>query len=472
VAKRSFALGFVACVIFAVLAAVAVPGAALAGVSSYNWAETAYVGFDSFYGGSVVAYETGSTAKLTASVNNNTAGDITIKEAKIKFDWGQEYAATSYPTEITVGESGVVAFSFTVPGVDVASNSILHNYQIIVGYQVQGVSYQRIRYNSVDLGTGNGVNVVFPTGPIPSPLVPDSVKIKFVDDAAGTVQDIAADQYTVNNYTGVVTFNSAVATGVDVYASFSRPESLGYGDGSDTVFYTGASPVMTGSPRVFLANDATETMTLQAEAAYAFVAETGKITFANAPQGWEEVMVFYEYWSRFPVVGATDFAVYSADQASARQLKQEYSTLYRPTNFIPSAEGSQLIVEADAQEALGDTAYANGDFSGAATYYQNAIDKMNAAIAADTGVNSTIEDALTGLGTGAAAWLDGQAAKADAEATRIETLTDAEANKLNAEAGFNDLYGIFLILIGVGGILGAAGAIVWAVSRLVAARRM
>jgi hypothetical protein len=216
----------------------------------------------------------------------------------------------------------------------------------------------------------------------------------------------------------------------------------------------------------------TQTLTEVATAAYAFVAETGEITLVTAPTQWEQVYAFYEYYSRFPVVVGTDFAVYSADQASARQLKQEYSNMYRPTNFIPSAEGSQLMVEAQAQAALGDTAYANGDFSGAATYYQTAIDKMTGVITADTSVNGTIEDALTGLGTGAAAWLDGQAAKADAEANRIEALTDAEANKLNAEAGFADLFGVFLILIGVAGVLAAVGGIVWSVTRLVAARRM
>jgi hypothetical protein len=472
VAKRSFALVLVVSFIIAALAGVIVPKAAQADVTTYNWAETAYRGYDSFYANNVVAYETGSTAKLTATVFNNTAGtaDITVREAKIKFDWGQEYAATSYPTEIRDNESGVVTFGFDVPSTDVASNATLHSYQIIVGYQQQGVSYQRYASAGDWLGNGNGINVDFFTSS--APVVPGSMAITFVDLAAQTVTAVGAAAYSVNPYTGKVSFVSAPASGIQVWAAYSYPELLGFGNGVNTVFVAGARPVVAGSQRVFLMNTVTQTVTEQAAAAYAFVAETGEVTFVTPPTQWQQVYAFYEYYSRFPVVTGANFAVYSADQASARQLKQEYTNLYRPTNFIPSAEGSQLIVEGDAQEALGDTAYANGDFSGAATYYQNAIDKMTAAIAADTGVNSTIEDALTGLGTGAAAWLDGQAAKTDAEANRIEALTDAEAKKLNAEAGFNDLYGVFLILIGVAGVLGAAGAIVWAVSRLVAAKRM
>jgi len=472
VAKRRFALVFAVGFTLAALVAMIVPGTAQAGISSYNWAETAYVGTDSFYGGPVVAYKAGSTAKLTAAVFNDTAGtaDITIKEAKIKFDWGQEYAATAYPTEIRDNESGVVSFSFAVPASDVASNAILHSYQIIVGYQQQGVSYKRYASAGDFLGNGNGINVDFFTSS--APVVPGSMAITFVDLAAQTVTAVGAAAYTVNNYSGKVSFVSAPASGIQVWATYSYPELLGFGNGVNTVFVTGARPVVAGSQRVFLRNTVTQTVTEVAAAAYAFVAETGEVTFVTAPTQWEQVYAFYEYYSRFTAATGADFAAYSADQADARQLKQQYGTLYRPTNFIPSAEGSQLIVEADAQEALGDTAYANGDFSGAKTYYQNAIDKMTAAIAADSAVNGTLEDALTGLGTGAAAWLDGQAAKSDAEAKRIEALTKAEANKLNAEAGFNDLYGVFLILIGVAGVLGAAGAIVWAVSRLVAARRM
>lgn len=471
-AKRRFALVFVVGLMVAALAAMIVPGAAQANITVYNWAETAYRGYDSFYADDVVAYKTGSTAKLTATVFNSTGGiaDITVREAKIKFDWGQEYAATSYPAEIRDNESGVVAFSFAVPGVDVASNAILHSYQMIVGYQQQGVSYSVSREPIDSLGVGNGLNVDFFTSS--APVVPGSMAVTFVDVAAQTVTAVGAAAYSVNSYTGKVSFVSAPASGIQVWAAYSYPELVGFGNGVNTVFVTGAGPVVAGSQRVFLMNTVTHTVTEAAAAAYAFVAETGEVTFVAPPTQWERVYAFYEYYDRFPVEVGADFAVYSADQASARQLKQEYGTLYRPINFIPSADGSQMIVEADAQEALGDTAYANGDFSGAATYYQNAIDKMTAAMAADTSVNGTLEDALTGLGTGAAAWLDGQAAKADAEANRIEALTKAEANKLNAEAGFNDLYGVFLILIGVAGVLGAGGAIVWAVSRLVAARRM
>jgi len=455
----------------------AFPGSAGAAIVSHQWAETVYVGTDDFYGTTVVAYEGGSTAKLVTKVQNDTGGDITIKEADIRFDWGQEYAATAWPTEIRQGEYGLVNFEFEVPSTDVASNRVLHSYSIVVAYQVQGSNYIRYWVANQNLGTGNGVNTdfSFPGGHFP--VVEDSVELWFVDTTANTISPVSDTAYEVDVFGHQIEFTSAPATGVQIRASYRYCEYVGVGNDYNTVFQLDFWPVVSDSLRVFLVNSVAETMNEVSSSGYTFVPDTGKISMSTAPTAFETVYATYEYSSRWTRTG-NDFAVYSADQADARELRTAYANMDRPFMF-PSAEGSQLAEEADMLAQLGNTAYQNGSFSAAKDYYQQAIDTLEAAIEADSTLNGTVEDFLTGMGTGAASWIDSQAAKGDAEAAklqaeadRITAMTDAEVDKVEAEAGFANLYGIFLILVGVTGLLAGLGGILWAASRLVAARRM
>lgn len=472
--KRSFALVLIVGLLLTGMIGMAFPGSAGAAIVSHQWAETVFSSWDDFYGSQVHAYQAGSTAKLNVKVYNEQPGDITIKEAKIKFDWGQEYAATVYPTEIRQGEYGLVNFEFEVPSTDVASNRILHSYTIVVGYQVQGWNYVRNWSAYQNVGTGNGVTTVFSFPWGHQPLVADSLALWLVDTSANTITPVASTAYTLDVWNNQVTFNTAPAAGVQIRANYRYCDSLGSGNNYNTVFQipSGYRPAVPDSLRIFVANSVAETVTEVASTAYTFVPETGKITMATAPTGFEQVFATWEYYTRWNPVTGNTFAVYSLDQADARELRTTYNNMYRPYLFLPSAGGSQLEQEANVLAALGATAYQNGNFAAAKDYYQQAIDKLEAAINADTTLNSSIEDFLTGMGTGVAAWIDSQAAKGDAEADRIRALTDAEVEKLQAEAGFANLYGVFLILIGATGLLASVGVILWAASRLVAARRM
>ncbi|OGO01142.1 MAG: hypothetical protein A2Y72_07235 [Chloroflexi bacterium RBG_13_53_26] len=443
----------------------ALPGLASAGITSAQWSETAYNGLDDFYGTTVVAYEAGSTAKLAVSVQNTGVYDITIKSAKVTFDWGEEYSTTDFPSQVKAGDFGIVRFAFTVPSTDVATNMVLHAYEIAVVYEIQNGA---TAVNWVSWELANDLNLDN------DPMVPDSETIYAV--SAGVATAVAGSAYTLADYDGEWTWTGAAPAGT-IYASYKYTELLFNGDGVRKVGYLTTAPVVAGSEVVCLVNDGAETVTKLDSTAYSIDYATGKITLGTAPSTLQTVRVYYSYYNVWTASGA-DFAVYSADQLDANQLAGTYDSMYRSATF-DSTEGLQLEQEAETLADLGDVEYANGNFAAAEGYYQQAIDTMNEAIAADTSLNTGVEDILIGLGTGAGAWIDSQAAKGDAEATKLEAeadriaaLTDAEANKLNAEAGFADLYGVFLILIGVAGVLAAAGGIVWSVSRLVAARRM
>jgi hypothetical protein len=476
--RKRYALVLIVGLLLTGMIGLAFPGSAGAAIVSRQWAETAYAGTDDFYGTTVYAYEAGSTAKLTVKVYNGESGDVTIKDAKIQFDWGQEYAATVWPAEISQGEYGLVNFEFEVPSIDVASNKVLHSYTIVVGYQIQGSNYIRNWVANQSIGTGNGVTTVFSFPGGHFPLVADSLVLWFVDTSANTITPVASTAYTLDVWNNRVTFTSAPGTGVQIRANYRYCDYVGSGNDYNTVFQVGYRPVVSGSLRVFLLNSVTETVNEVSSTAYTFVPETGKITMTTAPTGFEWVYATYEYYTRWSPVTGSDFAVYSADQADARELRTTYNNMGRPGIF-PSADGSQLAEEADTLAGLGNTAYQNGNFSAAKDYYQQAIDKLNAAIEADSTLNGSIEDILTGIGTGGASWIDSQAAKGDAEAAKlqaeadqIKAMTDAEVDKVEAEAGFAHLYGVFLILVGAAGLLAGVGGILWAASRLVAARRM
>jgi len=478
VRKRSFALVLITGLLLIGMIGLALPGSVGAGIVSHQWAETVYVGGDDFYGTTVYAYEGGSTAKLTVKVYNGESGDITLKGADVTFDWGQEYAATAWPTEIRQGEYGLVNFEFEVPSTDVASNKVLHSYSIVVSYQVQGSNYIRTWVANQNIGTGNGVNTdfSFPGGHFP--VIEDSVELWFVDTTANTINPVSDTAYDVDVFGHQVEFTSPPATGVQIRANYRYCEWVGTGNNYNTVFQLDYKPAVSDSVRVFLVNYVTETMNEVSASAYTLVPETGKITMSTAPTAFEDVYATYEYYSKWTPTTGNNFAVYSADQADARELRTTYANMDRPGMF-PSAEGSQLAEEAEMLAGLGNTAYQNGNFSAAKDYYQQAIETLQTAIESDSTLNGTVEDFLTGMGTGAASWIDSQAAKGDAEAAklqaeadRITAMTDAEVDKVEAEAGFASLYGIFLILVGAAGLLAGIGGILWAASRLVAARRM
>ena len=107
------------------------PTSAQASIGSHVWLDTAFKGYDSFYGTNVEAYDNGSTATLKVQIKNDTQGFIIVQGAKLRFDWtGGEYTTPDSPITVAKGSTGYITFSFTVPATSVASNLSTHSYRI------------------------------------------------------------------------------------------------------------------------------------------------------------------------------------------------------------------------------------------------------------------------------------------------------------------------------------------------------
>jgi len=129
------------------------------------------------------------------------------------------------------------------------------------------------------------------------------------------------------------------------------------------------------------------------------------------------------------------FAVYSEDQADAREISKIISRISRPTGGFNSTAANLSWTKADNETAIAETLYKQGDFEGAKTHYSRALDYENQAF--------VIEQALTG------GIQDAQLALVEAQAKSYE----ATANYLN---GLSSMW----VLIGVAAVLFAIGYII------------
>jgi len=431
---------------------------AASGIQSTQWSGAAYMGPDTFYGGGdVVAYTAGSTAKLTALVKNEGVVDATIKEAKIKFDWGGVFLATNSPAQLKAGETGVFTFEFTVPEVAVATNTVKHSYDVIVGYQNQGTSYVR------NLAAWD--NGVFSAGTTylldHQNLIPGSMKVWFEDTAAHTITPQTTGWVTEDRL-GTITFTSAIPVGATVRADYQYGEAVtGTVDGVNRVFYTTQRPMVDGSLKVYLRNDTTQKLD-PAATGWTVDLETGKITLASAPITVESVIVGYEYWSRWPTSSGTNFVVYTADQAGTMDSAQKYNSMntnYPAYLFTPGTAAAKAREEASVAAAKAAVANSNGDFANAKAGYEAAVAKLQSAIDADATLNTPVEAALMGLISSAEPVVDAFAAK-----------LNADAKQADGEASMYKNLGVFTILLGVATLLAGLGGILWAYSRLVEAK--
>jgi hypothetical protein len=448
-------------VVMVILMAVPMAASAASGIQSTQWSGAVFMGTDDFYGTGVVAFEAGSAAKLTALVKNEAAVDATIKEAKIKFDWGVTVTATSAPTQLKSGETGVFVFDFTVPETTVATNTSVHNYQVIVGYQNQGTSYVK-DYNPIvlfpalghtRLGVGDGANKDFSTGS--APVLTSSLKVYLQNTTVSpnTVALQDPSSYAIDARAGKITFSTAPAAGVWVYAEYTSFEWLGTGTGTNNVFYTASSPVVDGSLQVYIANDTAETF-VQATG-WSFDTETGKITLASSPGAYESVYATYTYSSRWATVTGNDFVVYSADQADAIGLSVTYDSMntnYPAYLFTPGTVAAKAAEEAEVSNEKADAEYENGDFAAAKTDYDAAVTGLQSAIDADATLNTPVETALMGLLSGA------------------DDAVNAFAHKMDGQASMAKNIGVFYIMLGVAVLLAGLAGLLWAYSRLVAAK--
>jgi len=445
-----------ACLLVAMVILMAVPMAASAasGIQGTpQWSGAAFMGTDTFYGGAnIVAYTAGSTAKLTALVKNEGAVDATIREAKIKFDWGGVFAATNAPTQLKAGETGIFTFEFTVPEVAVATNTAMHSYDVIVSYQNQGTNYVRnsAAWDDAVFSAGTTYQLDQPN------IVPGSVRVYFIDTLP--TPDTITEQTTgwvMDERLGTITFGAAVPGTTAIRADYQYCEAVtGTVDGVNKVFYTTQKPLVDGSLKVYLRNDTTQKFEAAA-AGWTVDLETGKITLASAPSTVQSVRVAYEYWSRWPTSTGTNFVVYSADQAGAVDASQKYNSMnnnYPGYLFTPGTVAAKAQEEAAVTAAKAAADYKAGDFVNAKTGYEAAVVSLQAAIDADSTLNTPVETALLGLLSGA------------------DDVVNAYGDKLKGEASMDKNIGVFYIMLGVSTLLAGLAGILWAYSRLVAAK--
>ena len=474
---RRIVLALMMCLSIAGLVVLAVPKAASADAYPYSWqwTDTAYKGTDYFYGSSVVAYTENTTAKLAVNVANYDYyqyGDMTIKSATLKMDWGTDYSATSLPSDaIPYGKSATINFSFTVPSISTATNAVLHSYVIEIQYQTEGYSYVVNFEPWESVGSGDDSTTVFYLDyPYYGyPMAPVSQTLYVVNSAAGTVTAVASDAYDIDAYTGKVTFHTAPASGTAVYAKYTYLEEAqtpdgypGQGDGLNKVFYTGESPVKPDSESIYLKDTITKKVTKVTD--YTFDDDTGKIVLGAAPAPYQYVYATYEVYGSSSWIqdfGGHNFAVYSAGQAASRTLYQQWGDLRNVLDYNCAA-ATELVAESDAAENAYEVALTAGNFTEANTQIQSAVTSLQAALAAQTAFDKAAEDRDI-----AHEALDNAQQTADtAYTTALTANVPKEGALLDAEAGKADSYGTFFILIGVAGILVSVAALLWGVSKL------
>lgn len=129
------------------------------------------------------------------------------------------------------------------------------------------------------------------------------------------------------------------------------------------------------------------------------------------------------------------FAVYSKDQADAREISKIISEISPPTYSFNSTAANLLWAKADNETEIAGTLYEQGDFAGAKTHYSTALNYINQAFATEEALSGGIQDA--------------QLALIEAQAKSYE----ATANYLN---GLSSMW----VLIGVAAVLFAIGYII------------
>lgn len=456
--KRKVSIVLLACLAMLTVTVLALPMGASAAITTVKWAVPVFQGTDSFYAADVVAFKAGTTAQVTVQVYNDQGVDVTIKEARIVLDWGAEHAATVAPAQLRVAETG--GFTFDVPVPATATNAVLHNYKVIVGYQKQDTNYVTSRRAGEFVAWGDGATTAFLTDF--SPILASSLKVYWQNSVTTpdtiTLQDPST--YVVTPLAGRITFGTAPPAGTGVWVDYQYFQSLGAGNGIKAVFFTGSAPVTSGSLKVYKGNAITDEW---AElAGWTADLDTGKITLASAPTPFETVYATYESWTRWATWSATNLAVYSADQADAMLSKQQYnsmSTNYPAYLFTPGTAAAKAQEEASVAAAKAAVANSNGDFANAKAGYEAAVAKLQSAIDADATLNTPVEAALMGLISSAEPVVDAFAAK-----------LNADAKQADGEASMYKNLGVFTILLGVATLLAGLGGILWAYSRLVEAK--
>jgi hypothetical protein len=446
VTKSKVSVALLAClmVVMALLMAFPMVSSAAIVVTGENWYGTTYVGTDTFYGVSVNAFEAGTNARVGFNIQNTFDYDVNIKAVTVKFDWGAAYNATSFPPTLAVGQGGTVLFDFAVPSTD-GINATVHGYELKVAYESADAPAIVTSAVASDTGTGVANQVVNLAS---TPVEPGSVAV-YVNGGLWT------SGFSQDLYLNRVTFTTAVPLGQNITIYYKYGELLFAGNGSLKTGYLDHFPAASVDAPFIRDSISLQSNSVAADG-YAVNLDTGRValTAATAPGGWQSVYVSYTYYPTWTSTG-TNIAVYSADQADAQALNVQLTNMNNntPSTWLPfTTVGDQAQQESDVLKAQADAKYVAGDFAGAETDYQSAIDKLNEARTANATVSTTAETGILGL-------LDG-----------ADKVVNAYGSKLKGEAAMDKNVGIFYIMLGVAVLLAGIATIIWSFSRYVAAK--
>ncbi|UCE16846.1 MAG: hypothetical protein JSV12_04385 [Candidatus Bathyarchaeota archaeon] len=146
---------------------------------------------------------------------------------------------------------------------------------------------------------------------------------------------------------------------------------------------------------------------------------------------------------------ASDFAIYSADQADSRDLYDRVQTVKVPTAKFNSSKAKMLVYKAENETSTGDVAYTHGDFAGAKAHYNAALVLYNSAYTAEETFSVTDEDVTLNLRS------------LTVNRTRVEIqLLEAQIKNIESWASMVFSTGITLTLFGVTTMLFGIGYII------------
>jgi len=154
------------------------------------------------------------------------------------------------------------------------------------------------------------------------------------------------------------------------------------------------------------------------------------VEHVNATTGAKQIV---ETWVKYSYTEPYFFAVYSVDQADAREKSQIISGMSMPS--FNSTVAKLWWSKATNETTLGGILYSQGDFAGAKEHYGTAISLRNQAISAEETTTGGIQDAEL-------------------------TLIQAQAESFKAQASYLNGLSSMWVLIGVAAVLFAIGYII------------
>jgi hypothetical protein len=458
------------------------PGAAQVNIigNSVDWTGYAYQGYDAFYDDTVVAYLEGSTASLDFVWFNDEGDQVNVIESFVYMDWGAKYTGTG-PAVVAEDMPETFGIDFTVPAAADAGG-VPHGYFMTVGYQenddLDGYWVNNSIWETPN-GAINGTNVDFSVDY--SPVVRTSLKL-WKRDSGDTEWELLTvdtdyDFTDIMAYDGEFEMDTAPVVGDALRVTYQYYDNIGSGDTVQKTFYLDDDPIVADSLSVYIEDTSLETVTLVPATAYSFDRMAGVITMVTPPESFQDVLVRYQYYDlethyNSGGYGAT-FVIVTQDQVDYTMAWRRYKEIYDTDYFNQYITGTamQSWSQAEAARMKAEIEYREGQFAAAETDILVAVDKANAAVAAEAALYNSVETGLTGLLTGAGGVVDAYGAKLNAEAQNITDTSAAEVTKIKADAARERSYGTFVILIGVFLIIVAVALLILAIGLFLMWRR-